>query len=61
MNNFCVSFYRKSHPLSSQMGFDPNLCFGDILIAFTWDGNPNLSLALDTPLKTTSKSKIKYI
>ncbi|XP_061394825.1 PDZ domain-containing protein 8-like, partial [Musca vetustissima] len=49
----------KNHYLSSQSGFNPNLCFGDILLAFTWDGNPNLS-ATETPSKqpqTKTKSK----
>ncbi|KAH8368794.1 hypothetical protein KR084_006023 [Drosophila pseudotakahashii] len=34
----------KMHPLSNQSGFNPNLCFGDILFGFSWLGNPNLTL-----------------
>lgn len=30
------------HSLSNQSGFNPNLCFGDILFGFSWMGNPNV-------------------
>ncbi|XP_011295294.2 PDZ domain-containing protein 8 [Musca domestica] len=50
----------KNHCLSSQSGFNPNLCFGDILLAFTWDGNPNLSTT-ETPSKQQTKTKSKSI
>ncbi|XP_073831367.1 PDZ domain-containing protein 8-like isoform X1 [Musca autumnalis] len=50
----------KNHHLSSQSGFNPNLCFGDILLAFTWDGNPNLSNT-ETPSKQQTKTKSKSI
>ncbi|XP_075158335.1 PDZ domain containing 8 [Haematobia irritans] len=50
----------KNHHLSSQSGFNPNLCFGDILFAFTWDGNPNLSVT-ETPSKHQAKLKSKSI
>ncbi|XP_013118912.1 PDZ domain-containing protein 8 [Stomoxys calcitrans] len=50
----------KNHHLSAQSGFNPNLCFGDILFAFTWDGNPNLS-ATETPSKHQAKLKSKSI
>ncbi|KAH8265184.1 hypothetical protein KR026_010819 [Drosophila bipectinata] len=32
----------KMHTLSNQSGFNPNLCFGDILFGFSWIGNPNV-------------------
>ncbi|XP_032308840.1 PDZ domain-containing protein 8 [Drosophila ananassae] len=32
----------KMHSLSNQSGFNPNLCFGDILFSFSWMGNPNV-------------------
>ncbi|XP_030379612.1 PDZ domain-containing protein 8 [Scaptodrosophila lebanonensis] len=35
----------KPHVLSNQSGFNPNLCFGDILAGFSWFGNPNLSIS----------------
>nr|XP_014088967.1 PDZ domain-containing protein 8 isoform X1 [Bactrocera oleae] len=48
----------KTHKLSSQSGFIPDLCFGDVLFAFTWEGNPNLQPS--EPLtKQVSKSKSK--
>ncbi|KAI8126595.1 hypothetical protein FF38_09111 [Lucilia cuprina] len=50
----------KNHHLSTQSGFNPNLCFGDILFAFTWDGNPNLA-ATETPSKQTLKIKSKSV
>ncbi|XP_065364845.1 PDZ domain-containing protein 8 [Calliphora vicina] len=50
----------KNHYLSSQSGFNPNLCFGDILFAFTWEGNPNLG-ATETPSKQPLKIKSKSI
>ncbi|XP_068158763.1 LOW QUALITY PROTEIN: PDZ domain-containing protein 8 [Drosophila tropicalis] len=34
----------KMHHLSNQSGFNPSLCFGDILLAFSWLGNPNVTL-----------------
>ncbi|XP_067641097.1 PDZ domain-containing protein 8 isoform X2 [Eurosta solidaginis] len=40
----------KTHKLSRQPGFNADLCFGDILYAFTWDGNPNFSHS-ETPSK----------
>lgn len=44
----------KAHPLSNQSGFNPNLCFGDILFGFSWNGNPNA-----TASENTSKSPVK--
>lgn len=35
---FCYLLFRLNHPLSSQSGFDPNLCFGDVLMSFSWTG-----------------------
>jgi len=56
----CFDIYllipRKTHPLSNQSGFNPNLCFGDILFGFSWMGNPNLTVG-DVPIKSTSKSQ----
>uniref|UniRef100_A0A1A9VUM5 PDZ domain-containing protein 8 n=1 Tax=Glossina austeni TaxID=7395 RepID=A0A1A9VUM5_GLOAU len=51
----------KNHHLSSQSGFNPNLCFGDILLAFTWDGNPNIAINLETPSKQSGKIKAKSV
>ncbi|XP_036320060.1 uncharacterized protein LOC118734447 [Rhagoletis pomonella] len=48
----------KTHKLSSQSGFNADLCFGDMLLAFTWDGNPNLQLG-ETATKQMAKSKSK--
>ncbi|XP_053950315.1 PDZ domain-containing protein 8 [Anastrepha ludens] len=48
----------KTHKLSSQSGFNADLCFGDMLLAFTWDGNPNLSLN-EAAVKQVAKSKSK--
>lgn len=47
----------KSHDLSSMSGFNPNLCFGDILMAFSWDGNPILGEIVKKPLKAKSSSE----
>ncbi len=33
-----IIFYRSTHRLSSQSGFTPYICFGDILISFVWNG-----------------------
>ncbi|XP_050331211.1 PDZ domain-containing protein 8 [Bactrocera neohumeralis] len=48
----------KTHKLSSQSGFIPDLCFGDVLLAFTWEGNPNLQPS-EPPTKQVYKSKSK--
>ncbi|XP_037931626.1 PDZ domain-containing protein 8-like [Teleopsis dalmanni] len=48
----------KSHELYNQSGFNANLCYGDILFAFSWDGNPNLA-AVETPSKQAMKIKTK--
>ncbi|XP_028901506.1 PDZ domain-containing protein 8 isoform X2 [Zeugodacus cucurbitae] len=48
----------KTHKLCSQSGFIPDLCFGDVLFAFTWDGNPNLQPS-ESLIKQVSKSKSK--
>ncbi|TDG42966.1 hypothetical protein AWZ03_010616 [Drosophila navojoa] len=51
----------KSHPLSNQSGFNPNLCFGDILFGFIWNGNPNATAnentAKNTPKSTSTASQ----
>lgn len=47
----------KSHELSSMSGFNPNLCFGDILMAFSWDGNPIQGEIVKKPLKAKSSSE----
>jgi len=44
------------HPLSNQSGFNPNLCFGDILFGFSWMGNPNLTVG-NGSLKSSSSPK----
>ncbi|XP_062139482.1 PDZ domain-containing protein 8 [Drosophila sulfurigaster albostrigata] len=44
----------KSHPLSNQSGFNPNLCFGDILFGFSWNGSPNNESTSKTPGKSLS-------
>ncbi|EDW65732.1 PDZ domain-containing protein 8 isoform X1 [Drosophila virilis] len=46
----------KAHPLSTQSGFNPNLCFGDILFGFLWNGNPNAT-ASESTVKSTTKSQ----
>ncbi|XP_016985251.1 PDZ domain-containing protein 8 [Drosophila rhopaloa] len=46
----------KTHALSNQSGFNPNLCFGDILFGFSWMGNPNLTVG-DVSAKSNSKSQ----
>ncbi|XP_050746431.1 PDZ domain-containing protein 8 isoform X2 [Drosophila biarmipes] len=46
----------KMHPLSNQSGFNPNLCFGDILFGFSWLGNPNLTVG-NGSLKSGSSPK----
>lgn len=39
LNLIVIRFLCSSnHPLSSQSGFDQNLCFGDVLLSFTWSG-----------------------
>ncbi|KAH8386956.1 hypothetical protein KR093_003732 [Drosophila rubida] len=45
----------KSHPLSNQSGFNPNLCFGDIVFGFSWNGSPS-GAASESALKTPGKS-----
>ncbi|KAH8287179.1 hypothetical protein KR054_004146 [Drosophila jambulina] len=45
----------KTHTLSNQSGFNPNLCFGDILFGFSWMGNPNVTLG-EAATKSGSKS-----
>ncbi|XP_055912899.1 PDZ domain-containing protein 8 isoform X2 [Eupeodes corollae] len=47
----------KTHELSSMSGFNPNLCFGDILMAFSWDGNPIQGEIMKKPLKAKSSSE----
>lgn len=37
-NNYLCVFYRATHPLSNLKGFEPKLCFGDILMSFVWSG-----------------------
>ncbi|XP_017126613.1 PDZ domain-containing protein 8 [Drosophila elegans] len=46
----------KTHALSNQSGFNPNLCFGDILFGFSWTGNPNLTVG-DASAKSGSKNQ----
>ncbi|XP_004536777.1 PDZ domain-containing protein 8 [Ceratitis capitata] len=48
----------KTHKLSSQSGFNANMCFGDALFAFTWNGNPNLQSS-DSGAKDVIKTKSK--
>ncbi|KAM8718614.1 hypothetical protein ACLKA7_001342 [Drosophila subpalustris] len=45
----------KAHVLSNQSGFNPNLCFGDILFGFSWNGNPSAT-ASETIAKSPAKS-----
>ncbi|KAH8301013.1 hypothetical protein KR044_011487 [Drosophila immigrans] len=45
----------KSHPLSNQSGFNPNLCFGDILFGFSWNGNPS-GASNESTLRSPGKS-----
>ncbi|XP_055844429.1 PDZ domain-containing protein 8 isoform X2 [Episyrphus balteatus] len=47
----------KAHDLSSMSGFNPNMCFGDILMAFSWDGNPIQGEIVKKPLKAKSSSE----
>ncbi|XP_022208854.2 LOW QUALITY PROTEIN: PDZ domain-containing protein 8 [Drosophila obscura] len=46
----------KMHDLANQSGFNPNLCFGDILFGFSWMGNPNVALGDPPTTKSGSKS-----
>ncbi|XP_055295198.1 PDZ domain-containing protein 8 [Sitodiplosis mosellana] len=47
-----------SHPLSSLSGFDPNLCFGDVLISFSWTGAANTdSIKKTKPMKLSSSAE----
>ncbi|XP_034670762.1 PDZ domain-containing protein 8 [Drosophila subobscura] len=46
----------KMHDLANQSGFNPNLCFGDILFGFSWMGNPNVTLGDPPTTKSGSKS-----
>lgn len=32
-----MGFFRPNHPLSSQSGFNPRICYGDILFSFVWN------------------------
>lgn len=34
---------RLNHPLSAMSGFDPNLCFGDVLMSFSWTGGSSVA------------------
>lgn len=36
--NFLPFSRSSNHSLSTQSGFDQNLCFGDVLLSFTWSG-----------------------
>ncbi|XP_034490315.1 PDZ domain-containing protein 8 [Drosophila innubila] len=50
----------KAHALSNQSGFNPNLCFGDILFGFSWNGNPNATATENTtkcPVRSSSPVK----
>ncbi|KAG4075848.1 hypothetical protein HA402_003674 [Bradysia odoriphaga] len=47
-----------NHSLSSQSGFDQNLCFGDVLLSFTWSGNNQSSESakkIKSPRSSTDK------
>ncbi|XP_026847112.1 PDZ domain-containing protein 8 [Drosophila persimilis] len=46
----------KMHDLANQSGFNPNLCFGDILFGFAWMGNPNVTVGDPPTTKSGSKS-----
>ncbi|EDW29899.1 GL15849 [Drosophila persimilis] len=46
----------KMHDLANQSGFNPKLCFGDILFGFAWMGNPNVTVGDPPTTKSGSKS-----
>lgn len=43
-----------NHSLSSQSGFDANLCFGDILMSFAWNGGSSSTTNIDSIKKSKS-------
>lgn len=53
---FFVNFNRSTHSLSTQSGFDPNQCFGDILLSFSWNG---MSASVSDTAKKTKT--LKYV
>ncbi|ALC49610.1 CG10362 [Drosophila busckii] len=46
----------KTHVLSNQSGFNPNLCFGDITFGFSWLGNPNATASDSSAAAKSSSS-----
>lgn len=43
-----------NHSLSSQSGFDANLCFGDVLMSFAWNGGSSSTTNTDSIKKAKS-------
>ncbi|XP_037914498.1 PDZ domain-containing protein 8 isoform X2 [Hermetia illucens] len=46
----------QNHILSAQSGFDPTLCYGDILLSFVWNGNPTVMVNPSETVPKRSKS-----